>query len=140
MGSTKTIRHALHTAVVALAGGNGVDTADIHRFRTARFSSNPTHIVISSHVTTGDEFTQSDIESGYFYLVQILARYSDLASEEAAEDAIDDIGDLLIEGLGSHDAGDAWDGLDFDQPRPNSSFRIGDSNYRLKTIIVQIKL
>lgn len=139
MGTTKSLRHALHTRITTLMDGNGIEAADIHRFRTARLSSNPTHIVITSHRDHTEPFTQSDVETNYQYLIHILARYNDLASEEAAEDFIDDAGDLIIEGLGAAQETDAWDTLIFHLPFFNRSVRLG-ADYRMKTIIAELKL
>lgn len=141
MSSPKDCRHHLHSLIVAALAGNGIEATDIHRFRTANFSSNPTHGVISTDGILPDRETVNDVNPGYFFFVQLLARYNDEASKEAAEDAIDDLEYLLIPTLSAAAAGtDYWDTLDFIGQSRRGSVRYGSHNYRVSQIKIKLEI
>ena len=135
----KDARNALYSRVVALLAGNGVDASDIKNFRTARFGSNPTHVVVSTLFAEANELTASDVDPAFHFFVQILARYNDEPSELAAEDALDDLSYLLITGLTPHAAGDAWETLTITQTPPRVSRRYGSHNYRVCEIRMKLE-
>ena len=140
MGATKDSRHLLHTLIVAAVDGNGVDALDIHRFRTAAFSAAPTHLVISTDGFLADQETANDVGPGYFFFIQVLARYNDEASKEAAEDALDDLDDLLIPALSAAQGTDVWDTLSFIGQTRRGSVKYGSHNYRVSQIKIKLEI
>lgn len=132
-------RQALHARVTELLAGNGIEASDIKRFRTARFSDNPTHVVISTLFMEVNELTASDTDPGFHYFVQILARYNDEASEEAAEDALDNLQYLLLTGLSPQTPDDVWESLTINQSPPRSSRRYGSHNYRVCELRIKLE-
>ncbi len=135
----KSGRLALHTQVVTLLAGNGVDATDIKRFRTARFSDNPTHIVVGTLFMEAQPETASDIDPSFHYFIQGLARYADEASEEAADDVLDDMQHLLITGLGEHSSTDPWETLDIVGTPPRTARKIGSHNYKIFEIRIKLE-
>lgn len=135
----RTGRQALHAQVVAYLGGNGVQVSDIKGFRSARFSDNPTHIVVGTLLMEAEPLTLNDSEPGFVYFIQGLARYSDEASEEAADDALDDLQYLLITGLTEHTESDPWEALDIVGTPPRTARKIGSHNYKIFEIRVKLE-
>lgn len=135
----KSGRHALHDRVVELLDGQGIEASDIKRFRTARFSDNPTHIVIGTlfGAAPPETFDDTDIELHYF--IQGLARYKDEASEEAADDALDDMQHILLTNLPEHTAADEWETLDIVGRPPRTARKIGSHNYKIFEIRVKLE-
>jgi hypothetical protein len=140
MSSPKECRQHLHTLVAAALDGNGILAADIHRYRTANFSNNPTHCVISTDGFMADFETANDVGPGYIFFVQLLARYNDEASKEAAEDALDDLDYLLIPALSDAQGTDYWDTLDFIGQTRRGSVRYGSHNYRVSQIKIKLEI
>lgn len=123
-------REALHTAVTALLSGNGIQAGDIKAYRTANFGPNPTHCIMGTLRLAADAAgTLSEAEPGFYYFIQLLARYSDEASQEAAEDALDDLTQLLADGLVEHVVGDEWETLDILGSPDRTAVRYGSSHY-----------
>ena len=139
MLTLKTGRWALHTKVTTLLADNSIAAEDIKRFRTARFSNNPTHVVVGTLYATVKSATMSDADPGLFYFIQGLARYSDETSEEAADDVLDDLQQLLITGLPIHEEPDAWETLDIVGTPPRTARKIGSHNYKIFEIRVKLE-
>lgn len=133
-------RQALHTAVTTLLDGNGMEAADIKPYRTANFGANPSHCIMGTlRMTTEEMLTLSDAEPGFYYFIQLLARYSDEASQQAAEDLLDDLTTLLITGLTAHTVGDAWETLDILPSPDRTAVRYGSSPYLVQQINVKLE-
>ena len=130
----KTIRHQLHSAIVAaLSDYAGINPADIHRFRTSRWTAErATHMVLSTHQTGADL-----IDGRIVMVMQVLSRYNDKASEEAAEDALDDIESILLPALLLQQDTAHWVTLDISDGS-RASVAYDGATYRLGQHLVRI--
>lgn len=130
-------REALHTAVTDLLDGNGIEAADIKAYRTANFGAAPTHCIMGTlRMTTEATATLSEGDPGFYYFIQLLARYNDEASQEAAEQMLDDMTFILLDGLAEHAVGDEWETLDILGSPDRTAVRYGSSHYLVQQINV----
>ena len=135
------MRHELHRVLTDALAGNGVEAADIYRYRTARFRDEAaSHVVVTTHKVGADPLNQGDQLPFYFYRVMIFARYNDAASEEAAEDAIDNLEILAIASLADAEEEDLWESLDFLDGPERTSLQIVGKSYRFAQQIIKVEI
>ena len=59
MATVKECREGIHAILVANLVGNGIEAADIYKFRTARFrDETPIHAVVTTHKLYTETFKQ----------------------------------------------------------------------------------
>ncbi len=137
----KEMRHELHRIISGALAGNGVEAADIYRYRTARFRDEAaTHVVVTTHKLGADPLNQGDQLPYYFFRVMFFARYNDAASEEAAEDAIDNLEILAIASLAPAQENDLWESLDFLDGPERTSLQIVSKTYRFAQQIIKVEI
>lgn len=142
MATPKACREEIHQIMVANLPGSGlIEADDIYKFRTARFRDDfPVHAWVGTHRINAEPLNQGDQLPYYQYRILLAARYTDKASEQAAEEALDVLELLTIETFAPADVSSVWESLDFLPGPERISMEIFGKFYRVAQQIIKVEI
>ncbi len=141
MATLKECRVEVHRLLDNALNGNGVLSADIYKFRTAKFRDEAaTHVVVTTHKIRAEQLTQSEQLPYYMIRILVLARYNDKASEEAAEDALDNLEYLAVTTLADGNVSSVWEALGFLEGPERTSVIFAGKNYRMAQQLIKVEI
>jgi hypothetical protein len=139
--ATKACRHRLHTILEPLLVAPAGPAEAVVRFRTADLDQKSPLVVITTARATLTKEVKGSFWASRAFLIVCLARYEDQASEETAEDALDQMDDIIIEALGgsANQVNELWQALDLMQDE-RDSISLGGADYRQSLFVVRLEV
>jgi hypothetical protein len=139
--STKACRQALADILGPLLLAPAGPAEALFAYRTADFNQKSPVVVITTHRARPHKEVRQAFWGTREFLIVSMARYSSPASEEAAENVLDVIDDIIIDTLGGdeHQVNALWSALDLLQDQ-RDSIQLGGADYRHSLFVVTLEV
>ena len=133
----KQLASILQTALV----GTGLPAQAVYDNQVGDFQGQSPVVVVSSGGTLWERFTAQGMKPKFALTIHVFVLYADEAgtwTEADAEDALDDIDQIIGQTISANQKSDYWQALTYANPTQTGSVEIGGKEYRTEQSIVRL--
>lgn len=140
-GSRKEARAHLAGQLAGALVGAGKPAQAVYDYRVGDFQGQSPVVVVSSGGSNRERFTFRGTKPSFELTIHVFVLYADEAgtwTEENAEDALDDIEEVIAETLTANQRTNYWEAISFVEPSQTGSVMVGGKEYRTEVISVRL--
>lgn len=140
-GSRKQAREYLAGQLQGALVGTGLPAQAVYAYQVGDFQGQSPVVVVSSGGTLRERFTFKGTKPSYTLTVHVFVLYADETgawTEENAEDALDDIEELIAGVLAANQRSPYWEAISARAPSQTSSVMVGGKEYRTEITSLEL--
>jgi hypothetical protein len=139
--SRKSAREHLAGQLTGALVGTGKPAQAVYAYRVGDFQGQSPVVVVSSGGTLRERFTFKNTRPVYTFTIHVFVLYADEAgtwTEQDAEDALDDIEEIIASTIQANQKSPYWETISFDAPSQTAGVMVGGKEYRTEVITVRM--
>lgn len=139
--SRKDAREHLASQLEGVLVGTGLPAQAIYSYQVGDFQGQSPVVVVSSGGSLRERLSFQGMKPKYTFTIHVFVLYADEAgtwTEQDAEDALDDIEEIIAGWVASNQKSPYWEAVSFDAPSQTSSVMVGGKEYRTEVFTVRL--